>query len=73
MSRKNEKNNLKMLKNQKLPRILKVAENRKNCRKVAEQLMARPSIGPIPGGGGCQKVCLSTFDRYMNPGINLMI
>ena len=63
MSRKNEKNNLKMLKNQKLPRILKVAENRKNCRKVAEQLMARPSIGPIPGGGDARRcVCLRLID-----------
>ena len=44
MSQKKLKNNL----NQNLPRILKVAENRKSCpksqklRKVAEQLVAEP-------------------------------
>ena len=31
-----------MLKNQELPIILKVAENRKSCRKVAEHSEAKP-------------------------------
>ena len=32
-----------MLKNEKLPKIAKVAKNLKSCRKVAEQLVAKPS------------------------------
>ena len=31
-------------KNQNLPRILKVSENRKSCRKVAKQLVAKPNF-----------------------------
>ena len=34
-----------MLKNQELPIILKVAENRKSCRKVAEHSEAKPNNG----------------------------
>ena len=34
-----------MLKNQELPMILKVAENRKSCRKVAEHSEAKPTNG----------------------------
>ena len=34
-------------KNRKLPKIAKVAENLKNCRNVAEQLLAKPTIVPL--------------------------
>ena len=42
---KNKKNNSKNVKkkNQKLPKIVKVAKNLISCRKVAEQLAAKPS------------------------------
>ena len=39
------KNNFKNAKkNQNSPRILKVSENRKSCRKVAKQLVAEPNF-----------------------------
>ena len=38
---------LRMLKNQKLPRILKVAENLKICQKVAKQV-TKEAVRPFP-------------------------